>query len=141
VARWRDRLRRAFSKWILDPGVWRLLIRFSLRSGRRVLGLLGPRLESLQVGLSDAYTLGRAAGAWSVLAGTFPALACPVSYAFEAKEAGARARLGGRFTGLGALAFALLTLTTFPWAGLASRFLHCWRDPRLSRWQRRVLLP
>ena len=140
-AKLKDRLRNASAKWILDLGVWRLLIRYAWRAGRRVLWLLHPRLESLHLGVANAYDLARMAAAWSALAGTFPALACPVSYGFGAREFEARFRCGGRFTGLGVLGFALVSLTSFPWAGLASRFAHCWRDPRLARWQRRVLLP
>lgn len=137
----RARARKAGTKWILDPGVWRQLILFLWRSGRRTLWLIRPRMESLHIALADAYALGRVAGAWSVLAGTFPELACGVTYGFGAAEAAVKVRAGGRFTALGILTLLLLSITTFPWAGLASRFADCWRDPRLTRWQRRVLLP
>jgi hypothetical protein len=141
LIRARNRARKAGTRWVLDPGVWRLLIAFLWKSGRRALWLIHPRLELLHLALQDAYTLGRLAGAWSVLSGTVPALACEVTYGFGAEEASIKARAGGRFTALGVVALLLLSVTTFPWAGLASRFADCWRDPRLTRWQRRVLLP
>ena len=141
LARFRARLRKAGARWILDPGVWRLMLRYAWGEGRRALWLLGPRLESLHLGLSDAYSLARLAAVWSALAGMFPALACPVSYGFGARESEIRTRVGGRFTALGVLIFALLSITSIPWAGLYSRYADCWRDPRLTRWQKRVLLP
>ena len=141
LARLRDRLRKASARWVLDPGVWRLLLRYTWGEGRRALWLLSPHLESLHLGLSDAYSLARLAAVWSALAGTFPALACPVSYGFGTREFDVKARVGGRFTALGVLVFALISITSIPWTGLASRFADCWRDPRLTRWQKRVLLP
>jgi hypothetical protein len=100
-----------------------------------------PRLEALHIGLENAFDLSRLAAAWSVAAATVTALDCPVTYGFGAREAELRLRVGGRFTGLRVAAMALLSLTTFPWAALAGRFAQCWRDPVLTRWQRRVLLP
>lgn len=137
----RERFRRAGLKWVLDPGVWRLLAGFGWRSSRRVLWLARPRLETLHVGLPNAYDLARLASAWSVAQATVPALACPVSYGFGARAAEVRARLGGRFTALDAALLGLLSLTTFPFGGLLRRFAHCWRDPELAGWQKRVLLP
>jgi hypothetical protein len=141
LGRVRDRFRRAGLKWLLDPGVWRLLAAFGWRSGRRALWLVRPRLESLHVGLENAYDLARLASVWSVAQATVPALSCPVSYGFGAREAEIRTRLGGRFTALGLVFLGLVSLTTFPFAGLLRRFAHCWRDPELAGWQKRVLLP
>ncbi|MDB5103836.1 MAG: hypothetical protein JWP91_1525 [Fibrobacteres bacterium] len=138
--RFRVRTRKAFTKWALDVGVWRLLLRFTLKSGRRVLGLLHPALKFMHLGLEDVYDLGRIAAAWSIVQGTIPALACPVGWGFT-EPFNFKARLAGGFTGLNVLVFGFLTLFSFPWLPLGSRFLHCWRDPRLNRWQRRVLLP
>jgi hypothetical protein len=140
-ARFRDRTRQAGVKWMLDPGVWRLLAAFGWRSGRRFLWLIRPRIESLHVGLENAYDLARFASAWSVAQATVPALACPVTYGFGVREAELRARLGGRFTALGLLMLGLLSLTTFPFGPLLRRFARCWRDPELAGWQKRVLLP
>lgn len=139
--RLRERFRRAGVKWMLDPGVWRALAAFGWRSGRRVLWLARPRLESLHVGLENAYDLARLASVLSVAQATAPALACPVTYGFGVRAAEIRARAGGRFTALGILLLALISLTTFPFGGLLRRFAHCWRDPALARWQKRVLLP
>jgi hypothetical protein len=139
--RLRNRFRDALSKWILDFGVWRLILRFSLKSGRRVLRLLRPRLKALHLGMDDAYDLGRIASVWSAVSATVPALACPVEYGFGAPGFALKARVAGGFSGLGALFFGAGTLYTFPWIPLANRFAECWRDPALSRWQRRVLLP
>jgi threonine/homoserine/homoserine lactone efflux protein len=75
------------------------------------------------------------------MAGIVPALACDVTYGFGAQESSVKLRGGGRFTALGVFSLLLISVTTFPWAGLAARFAECWRDPRLTRWQRRVLLP
>jgi hypothetical protein len=139
--RLQNRLRDALSKWILDFGVWRLLLGFSLKSGRRVLRLLRPRLKALHLGMEDAYDLGRIAALWSVVTGAIPALACPVEYGFGSPHFTLKARVAGGFSGLGVLLFGAGTLYTFPWFPLANRFAECWRDPTLSRWQRRVLLP
>jgi hypothetical protein len=139
--RLQNRLRDALSKWILDFGVWRLILRFSLKSGRRVLRLLRPRLKALHVGMEDAYDLARIASIWSVVTGAVPALACPVEYGFGSPHFTLKARVSGGFSGLGLLLFGAGTFYTFPWIPLASRFAQCWRDPTLSRWQRRVLLP
>ncbi len=136
----RTRLRKAARKWVLDIGVWKILWRFTWKSGRRVVGLLHPAIESLHLSLEDVFSLGRIAAAWSVAAGTLPALACPTEFGF-AQPFAFRTRVAGGFSGLNFLLFALLTLFSFPWAPLAGRFAHCWRDPRLNRWQRRVLLP
>jgi hypothetical protein len=141
IGRSRGRFRRAGLKWLLDPGVWRLLAAFAWRSGRRVLRLARPRLDSLHIGLENAYDLARLASAWSVAQATLPALACPVSYGFGAGKAEIRARLGGRFTALDVIFLALLSMTTFPFGGLLRRFTHCWREPELAGWQKRVLLP
>lgn len=141
IARFRERSRQAGVKWMLDPGVWRLLAAFGWRSGRRVLWLLRPRIESFHLGLENAYDLARFASAWSVAQATVPALACPVTYGFGAREAEIRTRLGGRFTALGLLMLGLLSLTTFPFGPLLRQFARCWRDPGLAGWQKRVLLP
>jgi len=139
--RGRERFRRAGLKWLLDPGVWRLLAAFAWRSSRRVLRMARPRLDSLHIGLENAYDLARLASAWSVAQATLPALACPVSYGFGARKAEIRVRLGGRFTALDAVILVLLSMTTFPFGALLRRFAHCWREPELSGWQKRVLLP
>ena len=138
--RFQKRVHKAATKWIMDPGVWRILFRFTMKSGRRVLGLLHPALEFLHLSLEDVFDLGRIAAAWSVIRGTVPALACPVEFGF-AQPFAFRTRLSGGFSGLDLLLFGLLTLFSFPWLPLGSRFVHCWNDPRLTRWQRRVLLP
>ena len=138
--RFQKRVHKAATKWVMDPGVWRILFRFTMKSGRRVLGLLHPALESMHLSLEDVFDLGRIAAAWSVIRGTIPALACPVEFGF-AQPLAFRARLAGGFSGLDLLLFGLLTLFSFPWLPLGSRFVHCWNDPRLTRWQRRVLLP
>lgn len=137
----RNRFRRAGLKWVLDPGVWRLLAGFGWRSSRRVLWLARPRMQSLHLGLANAYDLSRLASAWSVAQATLPALACPVSYGFGARAAEIRVRLGGRFTALDVAVLGLVSLTTFPFRGLLRRFAQCWRDPELAGWQKRVLLP
>src|SRR6187549_1307330 len=80
--RFQKRIHKAATKWVLDPGVWRILFRFTLKSGRRVLGLLHPALEFLHLSLEDVFDLGRIAAAWSVIRGTIPALACPVEFGF-----------------------------------------------------------
>jgi hypothetical protein len=128
-------------KWILDPKVWRLLAAFGWRSGRRAVWLLGPRIESLHLGLENAYDLARFASVWSVAQATLPALACPVSYGFGGKQTEIRVRMGGRFTALGLALLGLFSLTTFPFGPLLRRLAHCWRDPELAGWQKRVLLP
>jgi hypothetical protein len=138
--RFQKRIHKAATKWVLDPGVWRILFRFTLKSGKRVLGLMHPALESLHLSLEDVFDLGRIAAAWSVIRGTIPALACPVEFGF-AQPFAFRARVAGGFSGLNLLLFGLLTLFSFPWLPLGKRFVHCWNDPRLTRWQRRVLLP
>ncbi|MDB5049929.1 MAG: hypothetical protein JWO30_3000 [Fibrobacteres bacterium] len=139
-SRLKVRLQKAFIKWALDFSVWRLLVRFTLKSGKRVFGLLQPGLKSLHLGMEDVYDLGRIAAAWSVVSGTVPALNCPVQFGFT-EPFNFQAKLAGGFTGLNTLIFGLLTVFSFPWIPLGTRFVHCWRDPRLSRWQRRVLLP
>lgn len=141
LARLQERFRLAGRKWILDPGMWRAVLLYGWRSGRRSLWLVRPRLEMLHLGLENAYDLSRIASAWSVAAATVPALRCPVTYGWGISEAELRLRVGGRFTGLGVAVLGLVSLTTFPWAALARRFAQCWRDPALTRWQRRVLLP
>jgi hypothetical protein len=138
--RFQKRIHKAATKWVLDPGVWRILFRFTMESGRRVLGLLHPALEFLHLSLDDVFDLGRIAAAWSVIRGTIPALACPVEFGF-AQPFAFRARVSGGFSGLNLLLFGLMTLFSFPWVPLGSRFVHCWNDSRLTRWQRRVLLP
>lgn len=138
--RFQARLRKAFIKWALDMGVWRILFRFSLRSGRRILGLLAPALKSMYLAMEDAFDLGRIAAAWSVVRGTVPALSAPVEFGF-CRPFEFRAKVAGGFTGLEAVLFGFLTLFSFPYIPLAKRFLECWRTPRLNRWQRRVLLP
>jgi hypothetical protein len=140
-AKARGRTRRAGLKWVLEPGVWRLLAAFGWRSGRRVLWLLRPRFESLHLGLENAYDLARFASVWSAAQATLPALACPVTYGFGVSQAEFRVRLGGRFTALGLVLLVLLSLTTFPFGPLLRRFARCWRDPELAGWQKRVLLP
>lgn len=138
--RFRKRIRKAATKWVLDPGVWRILLRFTMNSGKRVLGLLHPAPEFLHLSLENVFDLGRIAAAWSVIRGNIPVLACPVEFGF-ARPFAFRARVSCGFSGLNLLIFGLLTLFSFPWLPLGSRFVHCWNDPTLSRWQRRVLLP
>jgi len=98
---------------------------------------MGP--EFLRVGGKDVTLLGSFAGAWSALTGMLPSLACPVDYGFL-RPFGLHFRIGARASGLGALAAALSLFLSFPWLRLSGRFLHCWRNPRLNRWQRRLLL-
>jgi hypothetical protein len=117
------------------------LAAFGWRSGRRAVWLLGPRIESLHLGLENAYDLARFASVWSVAQATLPALACPVSYGFGGKQTEIRVRMGGRFTALGLALLGLFSLTTFPFGPLLRRLAHCWRDPELAGWQKRVLLP
>jgi hypothetical protein len=137
----RGGFRQAGLKWMLDLGVWRLLAAFGWRSGKRVLWLLGPRLESRHLGLENAYDLARFASVWSAAQATVPALACPVTYGFGVRQAEIRARMAGSFTALGLLMLGLVSLTTFPFGPLIRRFAACWRDPELAGWQKRVLLP
>lgn len=134
------RFKQATTKWVLDPGVWRIALRFSWKSGRRVIGLIHPSISFLHLCLEDVYTLGRFSAAWVVAQGMFPSLNCPTEFGF-ARPFALRARLSGGFTGLNLVVFGFLTLLTFPWRLLTARFFECWRDPRLTRWQRRVLLP
>jgi hypothetical protein len=140
TGRLQARFHKAMTKWVLDPGVWRIALRFSWKSGRRVVGLIHPAINYLHLCLEDVFALGRISAAWVVAQGMFPALTCPTEFGF-ARPFSLRARLSGGFTGLNLLVFGLLTLFTFPWRPLTARFLECWRDPRLTRWQRRVLLP
>jgi hypothetical protein len=137
----KGRSRAAAIKCALDFQVWGLLLRFLLKTGKRALGLLHPAMERLSLGLEDAHTLGRIAGYWAVLQGTLPGLACPTEFRFAAPAFTLELRAAGGFTGLNALWFCLMVLFSLPWAGLAARFIQCWRDPELNQWQRRVLLP
>ena len=137
LGRTRERLRRAAWKWALDPQVWRALARFGLRILAKVIRLLAPALEFLRVASRNVPALGRFAGLWSGLGGMFPALAGEVEYGFDRPFA-VHLRLSGGCTGLGLAALAAQSLLLFPWPALALRFLHCWRDPRLNRWQTRV---
>lgn len=141
AARFRLRVKNAFRKMSVDWRVWRALALFVLDSGRRVLGLLSPALKSLRVGMADVYDLGRFAASWSVVTGTYPALACPVEYGFADRSFSLKARIAGGFSGLSLLAFGLMTVFRFPWRVMGRRFLDSWRNPELNRWQRRVLLP
>lgn len=134
------RFHKAMTKWVLDPGVWRIVLRFSWKSGRRVVGLIHPAIDFLHLCLEDVFTLGRISAAWVVAQGMFPALDCPTEFGF-ARPFALRARLSGGFSALNLAVFGIMTLFTFPWRPLAARFFECWRDPRLARWQRRVLLP
>ena len=139
-SRLRSRFRQAGAKWMLDFQVWRALIGFAFKSGRRIIRLLHPALKSFHLGMEDVYDLGRIAAAWSVLRGALPALTGDAEFGF-AETFNFRAKVTGGFTGLNVLFFGLTTLFSFPWVILGGRFAHCWRDPRLNRWQRRVLLP
>lgn len=140
LANLKRHFRRAAVRFALDLSVWRALFKYTSQSGRRVLGLLHPRLEYLHVGMEDVVTLGGFAAAWSSLQGIFPGLAAPVEYGFNERPASVKMKLASRFTGWDILVFGVLTLFSFPWIRLASRFIHCWRNPRLSLWQRRLLL-
>lgn len=137
----RSRFLQAGIKWLLDLAVWRILFRFGLKSGRRALGLLHPILESIHLGMEDIYALGRIAAGWSVLRGVVPALDCPVEFGFNERPFRFHVKASGGFTGLDALGFGILMALRFPWLPLGKRFVHCWKDPGLNRWQRRVLLP
>jgi hypothetical protein len=135
----RRRLRRAGRRWIVDLPVWRILAGYFARSAFRFLRRLRLGLDFLQVGSADVGAMARFASFWSVLRGAFPALACPVEYGF-ARPFALRLKAGGACSGLGVLFLAATLLFTFPWFRLGARFVHCWRNPRLNRWQRRLLL-
>lgn len=139
MARFRRRLKAAARKWAFDLGVWRLLAAFTLRSGFDTLRFVGPSMEHLHVGSAHVYGLGRFAAAWSTLSGMLPFLACPVEYGFNERPFALRFRLSGGCSLLGFLAFVLAWLFAIPWMALWRRFLHCWRNPRPSRWQRRLM--
>lgn len=138
MATWKGRLKSAGLKWALDLPVWGHLAGYGLRSGLRALRLVGPTLERLHLASRDVLNLGRFAAFWSTLAGLAPFLASPVEYRF-AQPFALRFRISGGCTGLGFLLFALALLFTLPWLRLLARFRHCWRNPRLNRWQRKVV--
>lgn len=135
----RKRLKAATLKWALDVPVWRLLARFTLHTGFSTLRLIGPSLERLHVGAADIGALGRFASWFSAAAGMFAFLACPVEYGFNERPFALRLRVSGGCTAFGLLGFALAWIFSIPWKGLFRRFVHCWRDPRLNRLQRRIL--
>lgn len=137
MATWKGRLKHAGLKFALDLPVWGLLSVYGLRSGLRTLRLVGPSLERLHLASLDVVNLGRFAAFWSTLAGLAPFLASPVEYRF-AQPFALRFRVSGGCTGLGFLLFVLALLFTVPWASLLGRFRHCWRNPRLNLWQRKV---
>ncbi|MEO7425980.1 MAG: hypothetical protein ABI036_12390, partial [Fibrobacteria bacterium] len=130
--RLKRRSRAAAIKCALDFQVWRLLLGFLLKTGKRALGLLHPAMERLSLGLEDAHALGRIAAYWAVLQGTLPGLACPTEFRFAAPAFTLELRARGGFSGLNALWFCLTVLFSLPWAGLATRFIQCWRDPELN---------
>lgn len=138
MATWKGRLKSAGLKWALDLPVWGHLAAYGLRSGLRALRLVGPSLERLHLASADVVNLGRFAAFWSTVSGLAPFLASPVEYRF-AEPFALRFRLSGGCTGLGFLLFALALLLTLPWLSLFRRFRHCWRHPRLNRWQRKVV--
>gem|GEM_PF-5598422 len=140
LAAFKKHFRQAALKFALDLSVWRALFAYTTRSGRRVLGLLHPRLEYLHVGMEEVLMMGGFAAVWSSLRGIFPGLDCPVEYGFNERPASVKMKVASRFTGWDVLVFGLLTLFSFPWIRLGSRFIHSWRNPRLKQWQRRLLL-
>lgn len=139
MSRFRRRLKAAALKWAFDLGVWRLLAAFTVRSGFDTLRFVGPSMEYLHVGSAHVYGLGKFAAAWSTLSGMVPFLACPVEYGFNERPFALRFRLSGGCSLLGFLAFVLAWFVAIPWIALWRRFLHCWRNPRPSRWQRRLM--
>jgi hypothetical protein len=141
IVRIRKRFHEAGRKWILTPAVWKSLAAYVWGSGRRLLRLARPRLQEVHIGLENAYDLARVASVWSVGASALPALACPVTYGFAVRGAELRFRLAGGFSALELAWLGMASLGRFPWRSLAQSFIRCWRDPSLSRWQRRVLLP
>jgi hypothetical protein len=139
MERFRKRMKAAALKWAFDLGVWRLFVAFTLRSGFDTLRFVGPSLEHLHVGSAHVSGLGRFAAAWSTLSGMLPFLACPVEYGFNERPFALRFRLSGGCSLLGFLAFVLAWFIAIPWLALWRRFVHCWRNPRPSRWQRRLM--
>lgn len=139
LARFQSRFKSAALKWALDLALWGRLLAYALRSGLRALRFIGPSMEHLHVGSADVYNLGRFAAAWSSLSAAIPFLACPVAYGFNERPFALRLRASGGCTALGLLAFAVTLLITLPWLGMAGRFLSCWRNPRLNRWQRKLV--
>lgn len=138
-ARLRLRFKSAGKKWILDLPVWGHLITYLLGSGLRALRFAGPTLQHLHVGSADIVNLGRFAAVWSSLRAGIPFLACPVEYGFNERPFALRLKVGGGCTALGLLGFALALALTLPWLRLFRRFAHCWRNPRLHRWQRKLV--
>lgn len=138
MSTWQGRLKSAGVKWALDLPVWGHLGAYGLRTGLRALRLVGPTLERLHLASHDVLNLGRFAAFWSSLSGLAPFLASPVEYRF-AQPFALRFRISGGCTGLGFLLFALALVLSLPWLRLLRRFRHCWRNPRLNRWQRRVV--
>lgn len=132
--------RLALLKFVLDPKVWGVLFTYLVRSGRRTFRLLHIALKSIHVGMEDPVSLGKFAAVWSSLSVLFLPLACPIEYAFNERPGSVKLSLTGGFTGLEAMAFACALFFTFPWLRLGHRFLSSWRNPRLNRWQRRLLL-
>ncbi len=133
-------LRLVLLKFALDPKVWRILFIYLTKTGRRTFRLLHLRLESMHIGMEDVLSLGKIAAVWSSLSVLFLPLRCPIEYAFNEKPGSLKINLTGGFSGLQALAFAGSTVFTFPWVSLGHRFFTSWRNPRLNRWQRRLLL-
>ena len=139
-ASFQKHLQSALVKLTLDLKVWQVLFRYLIISGRRVLRLLHPSLDYLHIGIEDVMSLGIFAGIWSSLSGIFPALASSVEYHFNQRPGSVSFGLKGGFTGWNALVFGLMALVSFPWIPIAIRFISCWRNCELNRWQRRLLL-
>ena len=139
-ASFQKHLQRSLVKLALDLKVWRVLFRYLYKSGLRVLRLLHPSLDYLHIGMEDVMSLGIFAAVWSSLCGIFPSLASSVEYHFNQRPGSISFGLKGGFTGWNALVFGLMVLVSFPWIPIGSRFLSCWRNPQLNRWQRRLLL-
>lgn len=140
VKSFRKHLRLVLLKFALDTKVWRILLSYLAKTGSRTFRLLHLQLKFLHIGMEDVLSLGKIAAVWSSLSVLFSPLSCPIEYAFNEKPGSIKLSLTGGFTGLQALVFAGSTVFTFPWVSLGYRFFTSWRNPRLKRWQRRLLL-
>lgn len=141
ILRFRRHLVAASRKWIMDPKVWLLFLRYLVQRGFRLLGLLRFHVGALHVGSSHVMGLTRFAALWSSLGGVFPALMKgEVSYGYMEKPFSFKIRVAGGSNGLTALGYLAALFFTFPWRAMFRRFRLSWRFPRLNRWQRRLLL-
>lgn len=136
----RTRLRRALFLFVTDGAVWRSLLAYSLRSLRRLFGLLDLEVTA-RVSHYNPATMGRIAGYWYAARPFLRTRRLELQFDFEKPRFSVELTARGGFTLMRALACAILIFFSFPWFRLSRRAWRSWNlsaPLRFSGWRKWV---